>query len=384
MSARILCVDDDPTILRQYEQSLGRSFPIDLVNSGAEALTIMAERGPYAVLIAGMDMPGMNGIELLCHAAERFPDTIRMMVTGNSGRQTALQAVNKGHVFQFLMKPCASELLLSAVQAATKQYHSVTAEKQLLQSTLNGSVKVLSDIIAMIEPESFGYGQKVRDYAQKLAGALGVSDTWELELAAMLAPIGFVAVPPVLVKKSRSDRADTLTGAERDILNRVPQIGYELLGQVPRLKNVATMVRYQRKNYDGSGFPMDSVSRSEIPLGSRILRVLTEIVESQARGMPLFKAVEVLRRWPNVYDPSIVEAAAGCFVANAGGLEGGVSVAELRAGQILLSDIVTKTDHVLIVAAGNKVTRIILEKVRNFAELGEIEEPIFVKEPESQ
>lgn len=356
---------------------------MDTATGGGEALFLISERGPYAVVIAGMDMPGMTGVELFSHLAEKMPETVRIMVTGNSGQQTAIEAVNKGHVFQFLTKPCDPALLVSSVKAAMKQYELVTAERELLESTLSGSVKVLTDIISMVEPDSFGDAQKVREYSQKVAQHLGLTDLWELELAAMLAPIGYVAVPPALVKKARSDRADTITGPERDMLNRVPQIGSDLLSQIPRLKKVAKIIRYQKKNLDGSGFPVDSVSRHDIPIGSRILRAVTDLVEIENKGMPTFKAIEVLRRWPNLYDPDIVEAIAKCLVKDSGGLQGGVAVNELRVGQILVSDVVSK-DKVLIVSAGNKISKIILEKVRNFAELGGVEEPIFVKEADEE
>ena len=379
MSARLLCVDKNPKILKMYESILGALFSVDTASGGDEALALIDERGPYAVVIAGMDMPGMNGIQFLCVVGEKAPDTVRIMLTGDSGRRTAIEAVNKGHVFQFLTKPCASDLLISAINAGIKQNELVMAEKELLQSTLNGSIKVLTDIIVLIDPEGFGRGQKVRDYMHQLAAHLKLTETWELDLATMLAGIGQVAVPRALLKKSRSERAGDLTGQERDVLNRIPQVGSDLLKQIPRLKNVARIIRYQNKNLDGSGIPVDSISRSEIPLGSRILRVLAELVELEAKEMPTFKAIETLQRWPNIYDPVIVEATAACFVKSSPALKGGIAASELRVGQVLISDIVSK-DGVLIVSAGNKISGIVLEKVKNFAELGGIEEPIFIKQ----
>jgi hypothetical protein len=144
------------------------------------------------------------------------------------------------------------------------------------------------------------------------------------------------------------------------------------------LKNVAKIIRYQNKNFDGSGVPVDSISRHEIPLGSRILRVLSEIVELESKEMPTFRAIETLQRWPNIYDPVIVEAAAACFVKASPVLKGGIAASDLRVGHVLLSDVVSK-DGVLIVSADNKITSIVLEKIKNFADLGGIEEPIFVK-----
>ncbi|MBM3832734.1 MAG: response regulator [Verrucomicrobia bacterium] len=341
----------------------------------------MDQRGPYAVVIAGIDMPGMNGIQLLSLISEKAPETVRVMLTGNSGSQTAIEAVNKGHVFPFLTKPCAPDWLTSVVRAAIKQNELVTAEKELLQSTLHGSIKVLTDIMALMDPEACGRGEKVRDDLHQLAGQLKVTDFGELDLAAMLASIGEVAVPRALLKKARSDRADTLTGQERDILNRIPLVGADLLKQIPRLKNVARIIRYQNKNFDGSGIPVDAVSRHEIPLGARILRVLTELVELEAKEMPTFRAIETLQRWPNLYDPEIVGAAAACLIKTSSTQKGGIAASELRVGHVLLSDIVSK-DGVLIVSSGNKISSIILEKIKNFVDLGGVQEPIFIKQVE--
>lgn len=112
MSKRILCVDHNPKVLKMYESILGSLFSIDTALQGEEALVLMDQRGSYALVIAGMDMPGMNGIQLLSLISEKAPQTVRIMVTSHSGGRTAIQAVNKGHIFQFLTKPCAPELLI--------------------------------------------------------------------------------------------------------------------------------------------------------------------------------------------------------------------------------------------------------------------------------
>ena len=361
-----------------YESTLGSLFSIDTALQGEEALVLMDQRGPYALVIAGMDMPGMNGIQLLSLISEKAPQTVRVMVTSHSGGRTAIQAVNKGHVFQFLTKPCAPDLLISVVQAGIRQYELVTAEKELVESTLNGSIKVLTDIIVLLDPEAFGKGQKLRDYMHQLSAHLQLGDIWELDMATMLASIGQVAVPRALLKKSLTEPVENLTGQERDILDRVPQVGSELLKQIPRLRNVAQIIRYQNKNYDGSGIPVDSISRSEIPFGSRILRVLGRLVALEAKEMPTFRAIETLQRWPNLYDPVIVEAVAACFVKTSPALKGGIAASELRVGHVLASDIVS-TDGVLIMSAENKITSFALEKIKNFVDLGGIQEPIFVK-----
>src|SRR5208282_667625 len=100
MTTRILCVDDDSNILLGYQRALRKQFQIDVALGGAEGLAAVRDQGPYAVIVADMRMPAMNGVQLLAKVREIAPDTVRMMLTGNADQQTALQAVNQGHIFR--------------------------------------------------------------------------------------------------------------------------------------------------------------------------------------------------------------------------------------------------------------------------------------------
>src|SRR6184192_4097590 len=108
----------------------------------------MAAQGPYVVVVADMQMPGMNGVQFLTKAEAFSPDTVRIMLTRNADQKTAADAVNQGHVFRFLNKPCSPEQLAVTLTAGLKQYKLITAERELLESTLNGSVKLLTDILS--------------------------------------------------------------------------------------------------------------------------------------------------------------------------------------------------------------------------------------------
>src|SRR3954447_55479 len=105
MPQKILFVDDEPAILDGYQRLLRGEYVIHAANGGAAALE-MLERASYAVVIADMRMPEMDGAQLLAKIAAKYPATMRIMLTGNSDMQTAVRAVNEGEVFRFLTKPC--------------------------------------------------------------------------------------------------------------------------------------------------------------------------------------------------------------------------------------------------------------------------------------
>src|SRR4051812_10059953 len=111
MSEKVLFVDDEPLVLQGIERLLRPDFRIDSVTCGAEALRKLKSSGPYAVIVCDMSMPEMDGVKLLEKIKVDFPDVVRVMLTGNSDQQTAIRAVNEGHIFRFLTKPCEKELL---------------------------------------------------------------------------------------------------------------------------------------------------------------------------------------------------------------------------------------------------------------------------------
>ena len=126
MTERILLVDDEPLILSGYRRGLGKQFSIDTATSGAEALELFDRTGdnPYAVVVSDMRMPEMDGVELLKRLTVSHPQAIRIMLTGNSDQQTTMDAVNQGHVFKFLTKPCSASALREALDEALVQYRT--------------------------------------------------------------------------------------------------------------------------------------------------------------------------------------------------------------------------------------------------------------------
>ena len=154
MTDKTLFVDDEPNVLAACKRSLGRKVKITTATSGAEGLETIRKDGPFAVVLSDMRMPEMDGIQFICAVRQLAPDTVCMMLTGNSDQETAMNAVNRGQIFRFLTKPCPQEDLFAALEAGIKQYRLITAEKELLQKTLTGSIRALVDVLGLVNPKS--------------------------------------------------------------------------------------------------------------------------------------------------------------------------------------------------------------------------------------
>jgi len=109
---------------------------------------------------------------------ERWPETVRLMLTGHAQIQTAIDAVKDGCIFRFLTKPCSKEVLQQALRAALAQYDLVVGERELLEKTLHGSVKVLTEILALVNPAAFCRSSRIHRTMEHIADTLGLREAW--------------------------------------------------------------------------------------------------------------------------------------------------------------------------------------------------------------
>src|ERR1700733_13680361 len=150
MSERVLFVDDEPQVLEGIQRALRKQVDLQTAAGGAEGLRLLSEAGPFALVISDMRMPIMNGAQFLAKVRVQSPETVRMILSGQADLQATIAAVNEGHIYRFLSKPCPADQLLAAIADGLKQYRLLTAEKVLLEQTLSGCVTMLIDIFRML------------------------------------------------------------------------------------------------------------------------------------------------------------------------------------------------------------------------------------------
>ena len=120
MNQRVLFVDDEPNVLEGIQRTLRKQVELQTASSGAEALNLMRETGPFALVVSDMRMPAMNGTQFLAKVREQEPDTVRMILSGQADLADTIAAVNEGHIYRFLSKPIGPSELLRVVRDALK------------------------------------------------------------------------------------------------------------------------------------------------------------------------------------------------------------------------------------------------------------------------
>jgi len=160
MRTKILLVDDDEMLLAGLKRQLRNKFQVETAISGEDAVKMVEDNGPYAVVVSDYMMPGMNGIELLTQVKQTDPDTIRMMLTGSADMATAVKAVNEGSIYKFHPKPCPAETLSDAIQSGIEEYQKVTTDQSQLknfQSHVTKASKLQRMLMPKSEPQVDGF-----------------------------------------------------------------------------------------------------------------------------------------------------------------------------------------------------------------------------------
>jgi response regulator RpfG family c-di-GMP phosphodiesterase len=281
MTYKLLIVDDELPNVRLLERLFREDYFCLTASSGKEALNLI-EQHDVAVLITDQRMPHMTGIELLKRSADSRPHMVRILLTGYTDIEALVEAINCGLVYTYVSKPWNNEDLKLRVSRAVQHYednkrrHSLVAANERLESRLLemklGLVRTIAAALKLKDEYAYTHGSRVSKCAAIVGETLGLRDDLltDLTAAALLHDLGAIGTPDQVLLKS-----DALTTNELSILQRHPARGAQVLSCIPELRDAADIIRYNRENYDGSGFPLGLVAE-QIPLTSRIVRVASE------------------------------------------------------------------------------------------------------------
>ncbi len=406
---RILCVDDEPNILSSLRRLFrSKGYDVIVANSGQEGLeTLEVEK--VDLVISDMRMPIMDGAAFLEKVRARWPDLIRILLTGYADMQSTIDAINRGEIYRYITKPWDDNDIVLVVREAlerkdlereknrledltarqneelkelnanlehkvlqrTKELRSahdqlIGANEKLRNSFLT-SIKVFSSVIEMRGGKLTGHSRLVADLARKIAHkmSLNARDSQDIFIASLLADIGKLGFSDELINTPISQLAPEQL---RDFYKHAIR-AEQLLMPLDDLHNAARIIRSQHERYDGHGLP-DGLSGDAIPLGSRILGLANDYLQLQngifspKRLFPDDAKAYVYKYAGSRYDPIVIEAFKRVFDAHDD--EGGVisvPIKEAEPGMMLASDLISK-DGMLLLPADYVLEANVIEKLR--------------------
>ena len=231
----------------------------------------------FPVVISDMRMPLIDGARFLKLAREHAPDTVRILLTGQSTLDDAVATVNDGQIFRFLLKPCATGDLITAIDAAVSHHHAAASRRLREEQLLDGVLHALTAMSAAVDPTARERGDRVRRSAVDLAAALKIKSGHEIGLACELLQLGAIGLPRDTLAQLASHRpVNAEQGAE---LERLPEAAAAFLSDIPRMGSAHMVL-----NHLAQPFAPTRPGSAGTPVGARIARIALDYDVLQAAG----------------------------------------------------------------------------------------------------
>jgi response regulator RpfG family c-di-GMP phosphodiesterase len=373
MSEKILLVDDELNILQSMQRQLRKRFEITTAESGDEALKVLKNEGPFAVIVSDMRMPGMDGVQLLSRVKDSYPNVVRMMLTGNADQETASEAVNGGQIFRFLTKPCSTASLATSLALAVRHHKLLTAEKELLNKTVKGSITVMAELLSLANPTAFSSGYRIKAIVKQIAKYLQLPGLWQYEVAALMSQIGCVTLPGEILHKLHAGMS--LSEEEQRMYESHPKVGSELIRKIPRLEKVASMVENQMRSFDcvDEGGSQDE----EVCTGAEILKATIEYDLLRQQDIDHSKAILLMRKKGGNYNPAVLDILEKYKPKNIHATIRNLGFKDVVPGMIAADNVFAKNGAMLI-PKGQEISWHIIQSLTNFEKQIGIVEPIRV------
>ena len=278
---KILCVDDEPNILSALRRMIGlEGFQVTTADSGSQALALMAEQ-EFHVVVSDMQMPGMTGVELLDQVRQKWPTTMRLLLTGNAEVSGAIAAINQGEIYRYLTKPWNDDELLGVLKSAIEMWEQARARDAKLRSSYVMSIKAFSALIDLRRPELLAHSRRVAQLARKVAKQAGLEEDQQQEvfIAGLLHDVGKIALSDHYLRSKFFE----LPLGDVKLYRKHSAMGQMSLSISEELKGVAQIVRSHHEYFDGSGFP-DKLHGDAIVIGARIVGIVEcyeELIEGE-------------------------------------------------------------------------------------------------------
>lgn len=335
--ATMLVVEDEERSRRLLEAMLtSLGYACRTAADGREALDVI---GPdIDLVLSDVMMPRMNGFEFVkeLRRLPRYAELPVIMTTALSGKEDRLTAVEAG-ANDFVSKPLDRLELKIRIASLLKIKHAQDARKQMLRDTVKGSVQMLADVLAVLKPDVYGRVARRAPLIRRTARLVGDPSPWFTETAALLNSLGSVVLAEELLRRM-TEQNELLD--DNKLHSEQTMLSVQMVSRIPRLEPVAEIIAYAEKGYDGSGQPRDDDRKGDdLPLGSRVIRAVTDYDHHRAGGLKALEALAKLKEHPAPYDPAVLEALRKALGEISTLVEVQVPITELVDGMIMAHDL---------------------------------------------
>lgn len=400
---KVLYIDDEPHLLQAFK-SLMRKEDVEIVTLEDSTLykEVVENQGPFALILSDQRMPVIKGVEILENITAMHPDTIKMLITGFSDYGDTLRAINSGGISRYISKPWNDNELRNIVKEALSNYNLAKENKylieelqknnslltELIEGTVVKTVRLLSDVVGYVNSEAMAQTARVRKLGQIILSTfpdINYDEKWHILCSFDLFNLGIALLPAWLqVSLSKSGLA---------AINRFPAaknhhlLAANLLYNIPRFSQVAEIIKYQAKNFDGTGDPSDEVKGTNIPFGARLLNILLEYDRQANENLKGEILLREMMAKPNKFDTEIISRilkhlkpqSAEAKATRKPNEAFNCMVAQLVEGLLVLEDVVSDGGTKLI-SANTRISKQELDFIRIWsnARREKIKEPIKV------
>ncbi len=413
-SQPILIVDDEPAVLATVQQTLQRARYETVGFSDPLAALEEIKKRKFSVIVSDQRMVGLSGLELLALARQIQPYATRILATAVLNLDMVADAINKGEIFRFIIKPWLREEFLATIKNGVQRYELICQNARLQNSTqsMNGQLvelnrslehqfqlvasqnQQLADVNAALErnltrsmelcvhtmqtfyPSLGNQARRVSQICKTIATVLELNaeERRVLESSALLHDIGLVGVPRKIIRRWQEDPG-SLGPPERALIEQHPILGQELAAFTSNLDKVGEIIRAHHECYDGSGYP-DQLVGENIPWLARLLAVTVAYASSRLLDAD---SVEKLKLGSGTaFDPHALKVFLRAqAVVSIPRRERQVSLADLRPGMVLARGIYTHSG-MLLVPEDQLLNATFIEKVLNYNRIQPIAQSLIV------
>lgn len=395
---KILYVDDEPELLRSLT-SLLRKQKLTLVTlqDSNKIEEVLEANGQFALVLSDQRMPGYDGVKVLETVKKKFPESIRVLVTGYSDYKDTIRAINESGINSYISKPWNDDDLLKNINDWIEQYNLRVQNKfllnaldeenkklnEILEGTVAQTVRILGDITNNAVPNITSAGEKVKSLGYaflKTLPDLTVEERWEISRALDLFNLGIVLLPPSI--QLLIEKRGLAALSDSTVANNHHLLAAGLLKDIPRFAPVAKIIEFQAKDFNGNGEPENNtIKGKDIPLGARILHILIDVIKKMDGETTGREILRSMLRNPLKYDVDIIKLLLG---ENSGiDIITGIiplPFSEIKSGMVTTENIETLRGQMLL-KANVVLTETFLNILSQWHKKDPIKEPIKVRMP---